>query len=287
MHTAISQRIAEAVVRRHRRVQRSLAHARLDRELARLSLRESELLLQAREKHPDSAFAGGDPLISITIPTYNRGKILTERTLPSIFAQTYQNFEVVIVGDQCIDDTPERMRRIEDPRVRFVNRPVRGKYPSDKRRMHMVAGCIPINDSLDLVQGDWIAYMDDDDVALPHHLETLLRHAQQGNYELVFARHRVEQPDGSWEESGGPNFPSGRPPYTGCAIPHRTVLYRAYLKFFRYRVDAWKYEIGTDTLVWCHMGRAGVRWGYLPKVVALKHERAVYSYLPEVGTASS
>jgi len=61
------------------------------------------------------------PLVSVIIATYNRGRILVERTLPSIFSQSYQNFEVVIVGDHCPDNTPELLAKMKDPRVRFYN----------------------------------------------------------------------------------------------------------------------------------------------------------------------
>jgi len=36
-----------------------------------------------------------NPHISVRIPTYNRGRILTERTIPSVLRQTYQNFEII------------------------------------------------------------------------------------------------------------------------------------------------------------------------------------------------
>ena len=81
-----------------------------------------------------------DPLITMIIATYNRGKLLVERTLPSIFNQTYQNFEVVIVGDRCIDNTPELLAKVSDPRVRFHDLPKRGTYPDDPTDRWFVQG---------------------------------------------------------------------------------------------------------------------------------------------------
>lgn len=238
------------------------------------------MLREARAEHERRYRQLAEPLVSVTIATYNRGRLLVERTLPSVFNQTYQNFEIVIVGDCCQDDTPRRIAALHDPRVRFVNLPQRGRYPRDPKRLHMVAGCVPINRARELARGDWLAYMDDDDVFTRDHIEALLEHAQKGNFEFVFARNQIEHDDGVWQESGGPSFPNGCRPFGGSAIPHRTVFYRSYLRFFRYRIDSWRYLMGSDTLVWLHMARAGVRAGFLNKMVAYKHQRANYAEAP-------
>ena len=53
-----------------------------------------------------------NPLITVCIPTYNRGPILIERAVKSVLSQTYQNFELMIVGDHCTDDTQELVSKI-------------------------------------------------------------------------------------------------------------------------------------------------------------------------------
>lgn len=66
-----------------------------------------------------------EPLISVIIPTYNRSKLLTERAIPSVLAQSYKNFELIVVGDHCTDDTEQCFKKIDDSRVKFVNLPIR------------------------------------------------------------------------------------------------------------------------------------------------------------------
>ena len=118
------------------------------------------------------------PLVSIMIATYNRGDLLASRTIPSILAQSYSNFELIIVGDACTDDTEKLVRAFTDPRIRFENLAERGVYPENPLYRWMVAGTVPINRALAMSQGDWIAYIDDDDIWTPDHLDVLLAAAR-------------------------------------------------------------------------------------------------------------
>ena len=90
------------------------------------------------------AFAGA-PLISVCIATYQRARILCERTLPTVLRQTYRNWEAVIIGDGCHDDTAERIAAIGDARIRFYNRPANGPYPAEPRSRWLVAGTYASN----------------------------------------------------------------------------------------------------------------------------------------------
>src|SRR3990167_5480376 len=85
----------------------------------RFSLTEPVKLKLARLKF-QSLYTKEDkfPLISAYIPTYNRGELLIQRAVPSILAQTYKNFELIIVGDHCTDNTAELVAKIKDPRIR-------------------------------------------------------------------------------------------------------------------------------------------------------------------------
>lgn len=143
-----------------------------------LEIRKNKLLLKrARMIHKSSK----EPLVSVVIPTYNRAKILTERTIPSILRQTYQNFEVIIVGDHCKDNTPELIGEIYDKRIKFYNLPQRGKYPEDPEHRWLVAGVVPVNKAIELSSGEWIAPLDDDDEFSEDHIEILLKHALLNN----------------------------------------------------------------------------------------------------------
>lgn len=59
------------------------------------------------------------PLVTISIPTYNLGNYL-EKTLNSVFKQTYQNFEIILVDDASTDRTAETIAAVaqKDDRIR-------------------------------------------------------------------------------------------------------------------------------------------------------------------------
>ena len=126
------------------------------------------------------------PLITVRIATYNRAETLLERTLPSVLAQTYPHFEIVVVGDHCTDETAARLAALDDDRIRFHNLPYRADYPEDDRQRWMVAGTPGANTGNELARGDWIAPLDDDDTWTPDHLELLLDLALAGRYEVAY-----------------------------------------------------------------------------------------------------
>ena len=164
---------------------------RYDRFIAKTKARwyatvEPRLLRSARFLHEHEYQDPSEkPLISIMMPTFKRGQLLIDRTLPSIFAQTYQNFEVVIVGDRSIDNTEKLIRNLNHPKVHFYHRREYTHYPKDVKARWHVGGGPQRNCGLSRSRGKWIAELDDDDVFTPEHLETLLSHAQKNNFEFV------------------------------------------------------------------------------------------------------
>ena len=114
------------------------------------------------------------PLVTVRIPTYNRGQLIADRAIASALVQTHQNIEIVVVGDACDDATARAVTSVNDSRVRFENLPQRGTYPMEPSRRWMVAGVPPVNRALELARGEWIAPLDDDDEFMPDHVERLL-----------------------------------------------------------------------------------------------------------------
>ncbi len=207
--------------------------------------------------------ANEKPLISVYTPTYNRGKLLIERAVKSVLNQTYENFEFIIIGDNCTDDTGELVSTIDDSRIKFYNIPKRGKRYPETVENHWFAGpVVAANTALKMVKGKWIARIDDDDIWTPDHLEILLYYAQENNYEFVSSSMMSER----YGKKILVDVKNDNPRIGGT----QTWLYRLYLRFFKYNINCWRksWNKVNDIDLQVRMHQAGVRMGFLDKVTA-------------------
>lgn len=200
-----------------------------------------------------------EPLVTVCIPTYNRGPLVADRAVASALAQSYSRLEVLVVGDHCDEATAEAVRRVPDARVRFVNLPARGLYPSDALSRWYVAGSAPLNAGLALAEGKWITTCDDDDELTPDHVEVLLEAARRRGLEMVHSKARVERKAGEWEIVGSEPLRRG-------AVSQGSVLYAAPLRFLRYSNTSWKLHEPADWNLWRRMRRIGVQIGFADHV---------------------
>lgn len=113
-----------------------------------------------------------NPEVSIIIPAYNCEEYLA-RALESVFAQTYGNFEVILIDDASTDSTLKVASSFSDPRLRIIAN-------QQNRGVSSVRNC-----GIEQAQGNWIALLDSDDWYAPERLEMLLRVAAQQNADLV------------------------------------------------------------------------------------------------------
>ena len=98
------------------------------------------------------------PTVSVAICLYNRAALIFS-ALDSVLAQTFQDFEIVIVDDGSTDAGPESIERhYRDPRVRVIRQPHRGL--SMTRRA-----------TIDASRGEFVAFLDSDDLWHPQKLE--------------------------------------------------------------------------------------------------------------------
>src|SRR5947208_11205951 len=100
------------------------------------------------------------PLVSVVMPVYNGERFVVE-AVRSILAQTFRDFECIVVDDGSTDRTPELLaiEQTGDPRLVVHRQPSNMGF-----RMALNTGCA-------LARGEFIARMDADDVSLPTRLE--------------------------------------------------------------------------------------------------------------------
>jgi glycosyltransferase involved in cell wall biosynthesis len=101
-----------------------------------------------------------DMKVSVVIPLYNKAAYIA-RTLDSVLAQTWTDFDVMVVDDGSTDESPEIVRRYRDPRVRLITQENRGSSAARNRGVAQS-------------RADWIAMLDADDEWLPQFLQRML-----------------------------------------------------------------------------------------------------------------
>jgi glycosyltransferase involved in cell wall biosynthesis len=105
----------------------------------------------------------GHPLVSVVIPTWNRLQLVQE-AIASVVAQTYENWELIVVDDGSTDGTVEELRKlIDDPRIAVIASPHIGNL-GQLRDLGARAA-----------KGEWFAFLDSDDLWQPNKLELQLQ----------------------------------------------------------------------------------------------------------------
>lgn len=108
--------------------------------------------------------------VSICIPTYNRKEYLKE-TIGSILAQTYKNFEIVVVDDGSTDGTEDMIRKLDVP-VTYYWQPNSGDAAAR-------------NKLIELAQGKYISFIDSDDLLMPDAIERMVRIMEAENRDVI------------------------------------------------------------------------------------------------------
>jgi len=101
------------------------------------------------------------PKVSVIIPTRNRAQML-KRALNSVLAQSYQDFEVIVVSDGSTDHTEHIVEAFNDPRITLL------KHKTSR------GASAARNTGMRIAKGKYIAFLDDDDEWMPNKLKLQL-----------------------------------------------------------------------------------------------------------------
>ncbi len=119
------------------------------------------------------------PLVSIIIPTYNRAHLIGE-TLDSILAQTYENWECIVVDDGSCDDTDAVMQEYceKDSRFKYYHRP----------EEHLAGGSGARNYGFKKSLGDYIQWFDSDDLMVKEKIELKVKTILVNDVDFVISQ---------------------------------------------------------------------------------------------------
>lgn len=117
-----------------------------------------------------------NPFFSIIIPVYNRAEIIT-KTIQSVLQQEITDFELILIDDGSSDESLEVIRKIaeSDIRIQII------ALSENKGR------CFARNTGLKNAQGNWICYLDSDDLYYSNHLAIMAEMITENNEFLAFA----------------------------------------------------------------------------------------------------
>ena len=115
-------------------------------------------------------------MVSIITPAFNSEKFIAE-TIQSVLAQTYQNWELLIVDDCSTDKTAEIISGFQDSRIKYF-------YNSTNK-----GSAVSRNIALQKANGRWIAFLDSDDLWHPEKLEKQIEFMKQNNYRFSYTNY--------------------------------------------------------------------------------------------------
>lgn len=115
-------------------------------------------------------------LVSIIMPSYNTASFI-EETIQSVLNQTYTNWELIIVDDCSTDNTDEVLENIKDSRIRY--------FKNDKNS----GAAVSRNKALREAKGQWIAYLDSDDLWMPEKLEKQIHFMETNGYAFSYTNY--------------------------------------------------------------------------------------------------
>ena len=156
-------------------------------------------------------------LVSIIMPSYNTGRFISE-TIESVLAQSYSNWELIIVDDCSTDNTDEVIEDyISDDRIKYIK--------NDKNS----GAAISRNRALREAKGKWIAFLDSDDLWEAQKLEKQITFMENYKYRFSYTNYIEIDEDSIFNGKcvTGPKRITKHGMYNYCWMGCLTVMYDA------------------------------------------------------------
>ena len=157
-----------------------------------------------------------DGLVSIIMPSWNTAKFIGE-TIQSVIDQTYTNWELLIVDDCSTDNTDEVVASFKDVRIRY--------FHNEKN----LGAALTRNRALREAKGEWIAFLDSDDLWMPEKLENQINFMKKNGYTLSYTEYeKIDEASKSLNVYvSGPEKVNKRKIYNYDYIGQLTMMYSA------------------------------------------------------------
>lgn len=155
-----------------------------------------------------------DELVSIIMPSYNTGRFISG-TIESVLAQSYSNWELIIVDDCSTDNTDEIVAEfLKDARIHYI------------KNEHNSGAAVSRNRALREAKGKWIAFLDSDDLWKSEKLEKQIVFMKKHGYAFSYTDYMIRL-NGEWLPYvfTGPKVVTRTKIYNYCYFSTITVMY--------------------------------------------------------------
>jgi glycosyltransferase involved in cell wall biosynthesis len=178
-----------------------------------------------------------NPFFSIILPTYNRANMIG-KAIESVLAQTYMNWELLVVDDGSTDNTKQVVEAYNDSRIGYI-------YQQNAERS------AARNNGIAHAKGQYVCFIDSDDYYLTHHLQEFATAIDKGNADMFFGYNVFEQNDQLVYDTVNNRVDSYKNVEEYLVInPVRTAAVCVKREVFSTNLFNLKIRIGEDTELW-------------------------------------
>lgn len=200
------------------------------------------------------------PVVSIILACYNSQHTIA-RTIDSILAQSFKDWELIVVDDCSSDSTPCVIKQYadKDSRITYLKTEKNTKAPSSPR-----------NIGIGYASGKYLAFVDSDDIWLPHKLKRQLEFTEQNNYDFTYSYY--EKINHAYKRKGRIVKTLSQVSYNDLLKSNHIPLLTAIIKKSAIDETRFKNIPQEDYCFWLDILKKGIRAYNLCQVTALYRE---------------
>jgi hypothetical protein len=197
------------------------------------------------------------PRVTVIIATYNWSEVLPY-SIGSVLRQTFRDFELLVVGDGCTDDSERVVTGIDDSRVRWINLPENTGHQSG-----------PNNEGLRQARGEIIAYLGHDDLWLSHHLAAHVEALDVTASDVAYSLCMIVAPSQTvpWPLIPRPGHGAFAPP---SCMTHRRRVTEDLGGWRDYRTLDEARDVSPEVELWRRAAAAGRKFIFVPRLSGIK-----------------
>jgi len=204
-----------------------------------------------------------EPLVSVIIPTFNRAALI-RRAIESVLRQTYATFEILVADDASTDNTSSVVSAVGDSRIRYLKSEINAGASAARNR------------GLAAAKGEFVAFLDSDDVWMPDKLELqMAAMAQCSDPAAVVCYTQLVVDSGSAQTLMPTRAKRRTEPVGDYVLGHEGLIHTSSLLLSRQLAETTPFPVGQkkheDWDVFLRLEERKVGWLFIDRPLAVWH----------------